>query len=135
MKTLITIGLLSVSTLALAGKAEREFMKSEVQPAIKAATESFKSACGCSLDFKVDEGTFKTTDQMTQIRNTANSIKDGAVEHCTDAESKKAMCALKTLSYKLDKESKFEFKGSTGTATTDGGSYVSWGMMTQEIDK
>jgi hypothetical protein len=116
------------------GKNERAFMKDELQPALKNATTKFKSSCGCDLKINLT-ASIKGVEDMRQARNIAGSISDGVAGYCTDGESKKAMCQLKSLDLVRGKESSFAFKAGKGTATTDGQSYVSWDMITREIDK
>lgn len=131
---LIGTALMLVSLTAFAGKTERDYMTNTVQPAVKAAEAKFKSACGCALKINVSDS-LKSTDDMAQARNISNAIADGAPGYCTDDASKKAVCQLKTLDVVKGKETAFAFKGGKGTCTTDGNSYVSWEMMTRELDK
>jgi hypothetical protein len=131
---LIGTALMLVSLSAFAGKTERDYMTNEVQPAVKAAEAKLKSACGCSVSFTVSDS-LKTTDDMAQARNIANAVTEGAPAYCSDAASKKAVCQLKTIEVVKGKETGFAFKGGKGTCTTDGQSYVSWDMITREIDK
>jgi hypothetical protein len=130
----IAAAIMLLSLTAYAGKEEREFMKNEVVPAVKKAEAEFKKACGCGLSFNVNSN-LKSTDEMRQARNVANAVAEGAPKHCTDADSRKAMCALKSLEVTKAKESTFTFKGGKGTATTDGQSFVGWEMITREVDK
>jgi hypothetical protein len=133
-RVLVATTALLFSITAFAGKTEREYMKNEVAPAVKAAETKFKEACGCALKINVSD-TLKSTDEMAQAKNTSESITEGAPKYCTDADSKKAMCVLKSIDIVKAKESAFTFKGGKGTVTTDGQSYVSWDMITREIDK
>ncbi len=134
MRIILTVFLASISMTALAGKAERDYLKNEVLPAVAEAEAAFKKACGCALKIKVGES-FKTTDEMYRAKHIAESVKDGAAGHCTDADSKRAVCTMKTLKIELTKEAKFSFAGSVGTATTDGQVHTSFDMMTKELDK
>src|SRR5262245_13219104 len=95
----VLVSVMVMSLSAFAGKEEREMMKSEVMPAVKAAEASYKKSCGCALTVTVDEKTVKTTDDMIQVRHMADWVKDGAESYCTDDASKKAMCQLKSLSF------------------------------------
>ena len=122
------------SLSAFAGKAEREYMKDTVVPAVKAAETAYKSSCGCALKIVV-AATIKTTDDMSQARYVAQSVTEGVAGYCTDDASKKAVCQMKTLEISKDKETAFSFKSGKGSAITDGQSYVSWDMMTRELDK
>lgn len=134
MKKLIAVLLTAVPMYAMAGKLEREFQKSELTPAIAAAEAEYKKACGCGLKISVDPK-LKSVEELTLAMHVAESIKDGAAGHCTDAESKKAVCQMSTLKIDLTKETKFSFAGSTGTADTDGSSFVSFEIMTNQLDK
>jgi hypothetical protein len=128
---LITI---TAPLLAFAGKEEREFSKNEMAPAVKKAEDTFKSACGCALKINVSD-TLKAVDDMRQAKYISENIVEGAPKYCNDADSKKAMCVMKTLDIVKGKDTGFAFKAGKGTATTDGNSYVSWDMITREIDK
>ena len=128
-------GLLGTMSPAFAGKEERETMKNEVVPAVKEAEAKFKSACGCALAITVDETTVKSKDDMYKVKYMAEKVTEGAPQHCTDAESKKAMCQMKSLVLGKAAEATFTFKNGKGIATTDGQSSCSWEMMVQELDK
>ena len=132
---LIAASLLLVSLTAYASKEEREFMKTKLTPAVKAAEVSFKAACGCPLAIKVNETTIKSTDDMNEAKHIAESVSEGAPKYCTDAASKKAVCQMKTLELSKAAEVKFTFKGGAGIATTDGQSYPDFDMMARELDK
>lgn len=131
---LIVTAMMLVSLNAFAGKTERDYMTNTVQPAVKEAEGKFKASCGCALKISVSD-TLKSTDDMAQARNISNSITEGAPGYCNDEASKKAMCQMKTLEVVKGKDTAFAFKGGKGTCTTDGQSYVSWDMITRELDK
>src|ERR1043165_8162226 len=131
---MIGTAVMLLSITAFAGKTERDYMTNTVNPAVKEAQAKFKAACGCAVAFNVSD-TLKTTDDMAQARNVANAIAEGAPGYCNDDASKKAMCAMKTVEVVKGKETGFAFKAGKGTCTTDGQSYVSWEMITKEIDK
>ncbi len=133
-RVLVATTALLFSITAFAGKTEREYLKNEVQPAVKAAEGKFKAACGCALKINVSDS-LKTTDEMAQAKHVSESITEGAAGYCTDDASKKAICQMKTLDIAKEAETKFTFKGGKGLAATDGGSYVSWDMITRELDK
>jgi hypothetical protein len=131
---IVAAAIMLISLTAYAGKEEREFMKNEVVPAVQKAEAEFKKSCGCGLKINVNAN-LKSRDEMAQARNISNAIVEGAPKHCTDDASKKAMCALKSVDITKGKETAFAFKGGKGTAVTDGQSYVSWDMITREVDK
>jgi hypothetical protein len=133
-RALIAVGLTVVSFNAFAGKAEREYMKDSVQPAIKEAETKFKAACGCALKITATDS-LKSQDDMAQAKNTANSVAENAEKYCTDDASKKAVCQMKSIDVVKGKETAFTFKAGKGTCTTDGNSYVHWDMITRELDK
>jgi hypothetical protein len=133
-RTLITLSLfLSVS--ALAGKEEREYKKSDVDPAVKEAEAKFKASCGCPLQIVVNANTIDSKDNLYQVKHIANSVAEGAPGYCSDADSKKAVCQMKTLEIQRGKETVFTFKAGKGTSTHDGQSYMGWDNTTHEIDK
>src|SRR5687767_5783605 len=136
MKKAVAIAaVMLVSVVAVAGKAEREYMKNEVMPAVKKAQDNFKKFCGCALAITVNEKTVVTTDDMYPAKHIANSVADSVEGYCTDDASKKAVCQMKSLEIGKAKEATFSFKGGKGVATTDGQSHVSFEMMTRELDK
>lgn len=129
------VGTMATALPAFAGKEEREYMKSEVMPAVKAAEAKFKASCGCALAITVDEKTVKSKDDMYPIKHIAEAITEGAPAYCTDAASKKAVCQMKSLTLAIAPEATFTFKSGHGVATAAGLSHCSWEMMTQELDK
>lgn len=133
-RTLITLSLF-ISVTALAGKAEREYKKSDVDPAVADAQAKVKSACGCALAITLAANTIDTQDNLYQVKHIAESIADGAPKYCTDAESKKAVCQMKTLEIQRGKETAFTFKGGKGLSVHDGQSYMGWDNMSRELDK
>lgn len=131
----LTIGMLVlVSSLAFGGKAEREFMKSTLTPAINASSEAYKKACGCSLKI-TSTSTIVSQDDMTNAKHIVEDVAQGATKYCTDDESKKALCKMTSLKIEKGKESRFELKGSEGVATTDGQVFPTFDMMTRQLDK
>mgnify|MGYP005858019217 CR=1 FL=1 len=136
MKRLILV-VAFLPILAFAGKTEREFWKNTLTPAMDQAKKSYKEACGCALDINVDETAKKSEDIMRNVRNVCNEIENNAKGYCTDADSKKAICQMKKLVIKHDPagETKFAFGKGVGTVMLDKQSYVSWDMMTRELDK
>jgi len=135
MKRVFVAMSLFISVTALAGKEEREYKKSDVDPAVKAAEAKVKSSCGCALSIVLNANTIDTKDNMYQAKHVADSITEGAAAYCTDADSKKAVCQLKTLEIVRGKETAFTFKAGKGTSTHDGQSYMGWDVMTHELDK
>jgi hypothetical protein len=131
----LALVLFFVPLAAFAGKAERDFMKSEVTPAVTEAQAAFKTACGCDLKISIDEATIKSVDEMRLAKYIAQSVTTGAPEYCTDAPAKKAVCKMKSLKLAKAKETKFTFAGTAGTATTDGQAVANFAMMTDELDK
>lgn len=127
--------MMMASLTAFAGKAEREYKKETLDPAVKAAETAYKSSCGCALKVTVAKDMLNSQDDMSQARYIAQSVSEEVGKYCTDDESKKAVCQMKTLDIVKAKETSFSFKSGKGTAATDGQSYVSWDMMTRELDK
>ena len=120
---------------AFAGKAERDFMSNEVEPAVKAATASFKTSCGCDVKFDIKADSFQSTDDMFKIKYFASTIKDNAASYCTDAATKKAICKMKSIEFSKATSTYLKFAAGKVTATTDGTSQPSWEMLTKEVDK
>ena len=135
MNRAIAITLLLISTTALAGKEERDFMTKEVQPKAKEAAAKWKSSCGCDLKIQIDDASFTKKDDMSAAASFFGHIIDGVGGYCTDGASKKAMCQLKTLVVKKADDATFSFKGGTGTATVYGSTSPSFEMITEQLDK
>lgn len=135
LTTPIALALTFLSAVAFAGKPEREFMKSELAPAVKQAEERFKSACGCALKITLNDSTTKDIEDMRKAKYAVGYVAEGAPGYCTDAESKKAVCQLKTLEVTKAAEATFTFKGGKGVCAHDGNAVPGWDMITREIDK
>jgi len=135
MKRVVTLMVLLISTSSFAGKRERDFLKNEVAPVVKASEAKFKSACGCALKIVVNEASYKELDDMRSLRSMAEDIGTEGAGYCTDAESKKAMCQMKTFEIMFGADATFTFKGGKATATTYGGTRPSWDMIARELDK
>lgn len=134
-QAVVVAAVMFCSITAFAGKTEREYMKNTVMPAVKKAQDNFKKFCGCALAVTVNEGTVKSTDDMSGARYIAEAIADGVEGYCTDDASKKAMCQMKSLELAKAKEATFTFKSGKGVATTDGQASTSFEMITRELDK
>jgi len=132
---LIAVSVLLVSLPAFAGKEDRDYMTMQVMPAAKAAAAKWKSSCGCTLAIKIDEASLKSKDDMPSARNFCNTIAEEIEKYCTDEASKKAMCAMKSLTVKKADDATFTVKAGVGTATVYGITAPSWGMVTRELDK
>ena len=128
------IPVLVVSLTAFAGKMERDLMKKEVEPAMRKAEATFKESCGCPLAIHADEA-LNTMDEERLVKHLSEQITEHAPKHCNDAESKKAMCQLKSIDIVKAKETKFVFKNGKGTSYTEGQSYTGWDMIVREVDK
>jgi hypothetical protein len=135
MKRVTMFAVMIVCATAFAGKEEREFMNKEVQPAARSAEAKWKSSCGCALTVAVDEASFKVKDDMYSAKHFCERVAEEITGYCTDDASKKAMCQMKKLVVKKDKDATFEFKGGTGTATVYGSTSPSWDMVTRQLDK
>ena len=136
MKTKLLLVLLTTAPLlAFAGKAERDFVTQEVEPAIKASGDQISKTCGCPMKLDVKLDSFTDVDQLRNARNFVRAVGDGAAGHCTDAPSKAAVCKMKTLEVSRSSSVTFKFAGGKGTATTDVSSYPSWSMIATQVDK
>lgn len=134
-RSLIAVSVLAVSFPAFAGKEDRDYMTKEVLPAAKSAEAKWKSSCGCALTIKIDDASLKSKDDMPSARNLCNHIAEEVVKYCNDDSSKKAMCAMKSLTIKKADDATFTFKDGVGTATVYGITAPSWEMLTRELDK
>ena len=124
-----------ISRGAFAGKAERDYMKEIVKPAMESAEKAYQDSCGCSLKIVADPA-FKSKDQLGVVRSVSDSLRKGITKHCVDKESNAAMCKMKTLKINRSEEkTEFKFSGSTGVATCEDDNFISFDQMAPEVDK
>ncbi|MDZ4661656.1 MAG: hypothetical protein SGJ18_08555 [Pseudomonadota bacterium] len=135
MKLIISLTLL-LSATAFAGKEQREYMKTDIMPKIAQAQDAYKKACACALKIDVKADSFASNDDLINAKYIAENMIENVAGYCTDAESKKALCKMKTLEIVFGKEGPlFKFASGKGTAITNGQSYVSLKMITDVLDK
>ena len=135
MKQLAFFFAITVSLTAQAGKAEREFLKTKLGPAMKQAEVDFKKSCGCPITFVLADSTTKAENDMFIALHVVETFSRNAEGYCVDADSRKAACQLRTLEIgKADKAS-FSFKAGRGITLHDGQSYLGWDQIMREIDK
>ncbi len=127
--------LFALTSTAYAGKAEREYAESTMNPALKAASAALKSACTGDLKIEVKLDTFQTVDHMRQVSNFANQIASSAAGYCKDGATKAVMGKLKVLEISRSQQVTVKFSGNKAVVTTDESSYPSWDMLASEIDK
>ena len=130
----LTLALAFFPLALFAGKTERAFTNDHVKPAIKAAEGAYKAACGCDLKITFTEDKFKSYDDLSKVKSVADSVATGAKAHCTDAESKKAVCAMKSLEITKGTQTAFTVSGGRGLASCDTSTSVSWEMMIDQLD-
>ena len=131
----LALVLLMAPLMAFAGKAERDFITYDAEPAVKAAAATLKGSCGCDVKLAVKFDSFKDKDELMNVRNFANAISEGAKPYCSDAPSKAAICKMKSIEFSNTGEPTFTFKGGKGVATADSSSYPSWDMITEAVEK
>lgn len=135
-KTLFAGALVAgIATISYAGKEEREMYKEQVAPAVTKATQAWKAACGCALSITVDDNTKKSTDDLRMAAQIPNVILDSVAGYCTDADSKKAMCQLKSIHIAKAATAEFKIAGGKGTWTHDGQARPGWDMVAAAVDK
>jgi hypothetical protein len=134
-RALVLPSIMLISITAFAGKEDREYMKNEVMPAVKSAETAYKASCGCALKITIDETTIKSQNDMPAARDTCTTIAESVKDYCADAASKKAMCQMKTLTFKKADDVTFTFHGGKGVATVYGITGLSFAMITRELDK
>lgn len=127
--------LLCASVSAYAGKAEREFIETTMNPAVQAAAAAYKSACTGDLKIDVKVDSFKNVDELRQVRNFVNRIEESAAGYCKDKATKTVMSKLKVLEISKAAQVTVKFSGNKAVATTDESSFPSWDMLAAEIDK
>lgn len=124
-----------VGVAAHAGKAERDFVTSDVEPRVKQAVAALKTSCGCDVKFEYKVENFQTIDELRTIMYVSSQFIDNVGKYCNDAPSKAAVCKMKTVEITKAKEATFKFSGSKGVATTEGNTTPSWDMIAKEVDK
>jgi hypothetical protein len=127
--------LLFISTIAFAGKVEREFKSTKAEPAVKAAIDALKKSCGCNVTFNVAWDSFNTVGKLQKVKYIADSFPDGVTKQCTDDASKAAMCKLKTIDIKMADKSDFMYSNGHATFATDGTSAFTFDKLASEVDK
>jgi len=139
MKTMlsaaVTVLTLSAALSAHAGKAERDFVQTRVEPAIKAAAAQYKKSCAGDLKIEVKFDSFSSIDDLRQIVYLAEAITEAAPAYCNDKATQTVMSRMKVLEISKTGEPSFVFSGNKGVATTDVSSYPSWDMMAAAIDR
>jgi hypothetical protein len=135
VKKYLVATILVLSSAAYAGKAERE-KKVEIETALKVSAESLKKTCGCSVKFDVKWDSYKDTDSMARISMAGEKLVENAAQFCTDADSKKALCAMKvmSLSYGSDPAAA-QFKGGTIIGQTNDMRTLDWPEYIKLLDK
>jgi len=135
MKNLITLLLLLISSASYAGKAERARIV-EIESALKGHAAAFKKACGCDIKFDVKWDTYTKVENMTRIEMAGEKLVENAPGFCTDAESKRAICVMKTMTLSYGAEpADPELKGSTVVGQTNDMRTLDWGEYIKLLDK
>lgn len=132
MKKIVAL-MIIVPAIAFAGKAEREFKTTKIDPAVKEAQASFKK-CGCAINITFAPEILSSEANMRQVLFMVEDVTQGSAKYCTDAASKAAVCKMKSLEIKHGATSGFEFKNGHGVATTDGQMNPSFDAMTAKLD-
>lgn len=132
---LLALPLLAVLPSTFAGKAERDFVSQEVEPARQATAAAIQKSCGCAIKFDVKTDGYADVDGLRTARNFVKAVGEHAPGYCTDAPSKAAVCKLKTVEVSKGNSAAFQFTAGKGVVTTDSSSYPSWDMITAQIDK
>ena len=105
-----------VSAGAFAGKKERTYNKEIVKPAVAAAEKAFKTSCGCSVKITY-KGLTSSKDHLNLVRSTVNSFKKEVEKHCTDKESKAAVCVMKKFVNQKAKKTVLSSKAAQSLST------------------
>lgn len=135
MKLFLVQVLMLVSSMAFAGKAERE-LQATINEKMKAGVDAVKANCGCAMKVDIKWDSYKTTDQMTAVKNSLDSFNEESKAYCTDAGAKKAVCAMKTIEYaNSDSKDEMAFKGGIMKVTTLSGSVWHFQSFAEEVDK
>lgn len=141
MKRKFIAAMFLTSTVVNAGQAERD-KKKEVEAELAPAKAVFKKSCGCDITFDIKWDTFKTFGSMRSIHGLIDNFQSYAPEVCKDAEAKKAICKMKTISYSFaplaegargNPDPTFDAKTGVMSATTDGMAVPDLGYMAREI--
>jgi hypothetical protein len=138
MKEALCVALFLACGVAQAGEKERAARR-ENEVILKAAGDAFAASCGCPLKIDVKWDSFRTEDQLYQLKHTAASIKDSVDGYCKSADgasdNRKAICAMKTLEIVNGKEGTAVFGKGKAVATLTDDAYVTFDMIKNEVDK
>jgi hypothetical protein len=88
----VVFSVLSVSTIALAGKPERDKQK-ELEPKVAELKKDIKTRCGCDIKVTVDWSTYKTARDMSRIEAALSSLSEATQGHCASEAEKKILCS------------------------------------------
>src|SRR5262249_18771619 len=130
--TIITVlaAVACAAPVARARKRERDRMAKDAVPAARAAEAHFKAARECELAVVLD-ASLETEDQIVFARYIADEVSSGAPRYCTDADSRRALCRMRTLKIAAASQPSFTFDDGVGTATTNGRGNPSWDTITR----
>src|SRR5215468_10100863 len=104
--SIIGVVIIVTCATAVAGKRERERMTMDAIPAARAAEANFKASCECELSVVLD-ASLQSVDEITFAAYIAEEVSKGAPRYCTDADSRKALCRMKTLRIAAATQSSF----------------------------
>jgi hypothetical protein len=132
----IALSVIGISTIALAGKPERDKQK-ELEPKVAELKTDLKKKCGCDIAVTVDWASYKTTRDMGRIPHGLDSLTEALKDRCADDVDKKAICShLKTFALKYDADAERpSLSGSTISCATTDVRYCGGALVKEITDK
>jgi hypothetical protein len=92
--------------------------------------------CGCDIKFDVKWDTYKKIEDMTRIEMAGEKLVENAPAFCTDSESKKSICVMKTMSLSYGANpAEPQLKAGTVFGQTNDMRTLDWGEYIGLLDK
>jgi hypothetical protein len=131
----ILFAIATVSSVALAGKPERDKQK-ELATNIAATKADLKSRCGCNVAIDVKWDSYATASDMNTISGGLADLVEATKDNCDDATEKKSLCShLKTYVLKHDTKGAVTYAAGTLTCGTADSTRCGSGQLNDLIDK
>jgi len=128
---------------AFAGPKSRAAKAAVGNKTVTEMNEKYKEVCGCTLAVKIDEKTVKSENNHNQVKFLLENIRDSVKgdsgclnsEGKPDADGRKEICKMTSLTIQIGDAVSFELKGSEGIATIDkSGGNPTFSMMVDKLD-
>lgn len=126
---------LLIPMAAHAGKAERDAIAENVEPAMAAAKDALKKNCSADVKFVPNYDSFKTVDELNRIMLTSRTITEGTAKYCSDKATKAVIGKLKVIEFSKTDKAGVTYANGKAIFTTEGQTFFDWDALAREIDK